>query len=418
MIDTVLEKSENETVIEYISRMVELKDSLGLTWNEVADIINAKCGVNYSESFYRKGNWQSRFAPKVTSDNVDFLVIHDEVNTAEPVESENVTTLSPEEAKLRNLLQKVRKEKVKLSDERIQNNAYIRRLSREETIKDIAHDFAVQMEKKPLLTPTNELQVTDTGNKEAILVLSDWHYGIECNSYWNTYNTDIARQRISKLLDEVKDKCKQNDIYKIKVVNLSDLICGRIHLALRLESRIDVITQIMEVSEILAEFLTSLSEVVWDIEYYDCDDNHSRIEPNKNDSINLETLTRITHWYLAERLSKNPRITVRDNIYGDDIIAFYCMGYRVLAVHGDKDKPRSVVDRLSMMTKERPDLVLVAHYHHFSADELNEVVVIGNGSLMGTDTYAKDKRLTSVPSQNLIIVSDKSVVDTLYRIVL
>ena len=417
MIDEMLSPKEDEAVIDYIARMVDLKDELGITWTKLAEIINDACGVNYSESFYRKGNWQSRFAPKVTSGNVDFLVINDEVNTAEPVESENATTLSPEEAKLRNLLQKVRKEKVKLSDERIQNNAYIRRLSREETIKDIAHDFAVQMEKKPLLTHCSDIPV-GSEDKEAILTISDWHYGIECNSYWNIYNPTIARQRIAKLLEEVKDKCKQNGVRKINVVNLSDLICGRIHLALRLESRIDVITQIMEVSEILAEFLTSLSEVVWDIEYYDCEDNHSRIEPNKNDSINLETLTRITHWYLAERLSDNPRITVHDNTYGDDIIAFDCMGYRVLGVHGDKDKPKSVVDRLSMMTKERPDLVLVAHYHHFSADELNEVVVIGNGSLMGTDTYAKDKRLTATPSQNLIIASDKSVIDTLYRLVL
>lgn len=401
MTDTTFSPKEGESTIDYITRMVDLKDDLGVTWTKLAEIINDACGMNYSESYYRKGNWRTNVA-SIESDDAHGIT--------EP--------FTAEELKLRDLLQKVRKEKVKLSDERTQNNAYIRRLSREETIKDIAHDFAVQMEKKPLLTPTNEIPLVSSDNKEAILVISDWHYGIECNSYWNTYNTEIAKQRIAKLQCEVKERCQQNGIRKINVVNLSDLICGRIHLALRLESRIDVITQVMEVSEILAEFLTSLSEDVWDVEYYDCEDNHSRIEPNKNDSINLETLTRITHWYLAERLSSNPRITVHDNTYGDDIIAFDCLGYRVLAVHGDKDKPKSVVDRLSLMTKERPDLVLVAHYHHFSADELNEVVVVGNGSLMGTDTYAKDKRLTSMPSQNLIIASDKSVVDTLYRLVL
>lgn len=416
MIDEMLSPKEDEAVIDYIARMVDLKDELGITWTKLAEIINDACGVNYSESFYRKGNWQSRFAPKVTSDNVDFLAINDEVNTAEPVESGNATNLSPEEAKLRNLLQKVRKEKVKLSDERIQNNAYIRRLSREETIKDIAHDFAVQMEKKPLLVGGGIIPYGSNA-REAILTIGDWHYGIDCNSYWNTYNPEIARQRVSKLRDEVRMKCLQESIKTLHVVNLSDLICGRIHLALRLESRIDVITQVMEVSEILAEFLSSLSDVTT-IEYYDCEDNHSRLEPNKSDSINLESFVRIIHWYLKERLSHNERIHINDNTYGEDIIAFSSMGYRIIGVHGNKDKPKDVVDRLAMMTKERPDLVLVAHYHHFSADELNEVIVLGNGSLMGTDTYAKDMRLTAKPSQNMVIVSDRSVVDTLYRIVL
>ena len=398
MIETNLYPSDGESTIDYIARMVDIKDDLGITWEKLAEMINSNCGISYSESYYRKGCWRNLCDGTTMS--------------SYGVDSGGIT---PEELKLRDLLQKVRKEKVKLSDERSQNNAYIRRLSREETIKEIAHDFAVQMENKPLLCLPKSIV---TGDEEAILVLSDWHYGIECKSYWNTYDTEIARQRISKLRDSVKNKCNRHRISRLHVVNLSDLICGRIHLSLRLESRIDVITQVMEVSEILAEFLSSLSEVVNDVEYYDCDDNHSRIEPNKNDSINLESLTRITRWYLAERLSHNPRITVHDNIYGDDIIAFDCKGYRVLGVHGDKDKPSSVIDRLSMMTKERPDLVLVAHYHHFNADELNEVVVIGNGSLMGTDTYAKDRRLTSKPSQNLIIASDESVVDTLYRIVL
>ena len=416
MIDEMLCPKEDEAVIDYIARMVDLKDELGITWTKLAEIINDACGVNYSESFYRKGNWQSHFAPKVTSDNVDFLVISDEVNIAEPVESGSATTISPEEVKLRGLLQKVRKEKAKLTDERTQNNAYIRQLAREETIKDIAHDFAVQMEKKPLLGDKGIIPYGSNA-REAILTIGDWHYGIDCNSYWNTYNPEIARQRITTLRNEVRMKCLEESVSKLHVVNLSDLICGRIHLALRLESRIDVITQVMEVSEILAEFLTALSEVTA-IEYYDCEDNHSRIEPNKHDSLNLESFVRIIHWYLKERLADNDRIVINDNAYGEDIIAFTTMGYRVIGVHGNKDKPRDVVDRLSMMTKERPDLVLVAHYHHFSADELNEVIVLGNGSLMGTDTYAKDMRLTAKPSQNLVIVSDRSVVDTLYRIVL
>jgi len=62
------------------------------------------------------------------------------------------------------------------------------------------------------------------------------------------------------------------------------LIAGRIHLTIRFNSRIDVITQTIEVSELLAEFIDELSTYV-PIDYYSVIDNHSRLEPNKKDAL-------------------------------------------------------------------------------------------------------------------------------------
>ena len=31
-------------------------------------------------------------------------------------------------------------------------------------------------------------------SKEAILCISDWHYGMDFTNYWNNYNPDIARE--------------------------------------------------------------------------------------------------------------------------------------------------------------------------------------------------------------------------------
>jgi len=171
----------------------------------------------------------------------------------------------------------------------------------------------------------------------------------------------------------------------------------------------------MEVSEILAEFLMGLYNAGFAVHYYDCLDNHSRLEPNKKNSIDLESLTRITTWYLKERVSHH--IDIHDNVYGDDIITFRVKNFKIAGVHGDKDKPQQVVDNLSLMTHEKFDLILTAHMHHFSGDEKNEIVVVSNGSLMGTDEYAKGLRLSSTPSQNLIIVSNDNVVDDICRII-
>lgn len=168
----------------------------------------------------------------------------------------------------------------------------------------------------------------------------------------------------------------------------------------------------------LAQFLTNLSQDFL-IDYYDTLDNHSRIEPDKGDSLHLESMVRVITWYLEQRLRDNPRIAIHnDNHYGKDIATFTVLGHEVIGVHGDKEKPHHLVEALSLFTKKHYDLVLTAHMHHFSADEKNETLVVANASLMGTDEYARDLRLNSKPSQNLIVASEDNVLAALYRIVL
>lgn len=376
---------DNETEEDYELRICSYRETDRLTWTDVASIINRNTDRSYSESHYRKG--YKLYLMGLNSNN----------------ESEvcNLTNAKIELAK----------EKVKIADERIQTNAYIRQLAREETIKEIAYKVASEMNDKKMLP---SCEVHKSGDSEAILCISDWHYGICCENYWNTYNPEIARARIAQLLERTQYYCKQNNVGVLHVVNIGDAIAGRIHLGLRLESRFDVITQTIEVSEIIAEMLSTLSQD-FEIHYYDCLDNHSRLEPNKKDAMDLESLARIIPWYIKTRLNN---IQVHENLYGEDIINFHVKGFNILGVHGDKDKPNMVVDSLSTMTHQHYDLMLTAHLHHFSADEKNETLVVSNGSMMGTDTYARNLRLSSKPSQNLIIVSDENVAECIYRIIL
>lgn len=391
-----IEPFESETFEEYKHRIYKMKQlgTCSLRWTDIADMFGEFFGVYKDESKWRKE------AKDMLIDDVEYATSQDGATD------------------LQQLILEYKKERVKLSDERTQNNALIRRLSREDTLKEIALQTAQEMTSKKLLETTAK-SIMPTNNKcEGILQLSDWHYGITVNNYWNNFNTDICRDRVSLLLNETLEFCKLFGVTKLHMVNLSDLICGRIHQTLRLQSRIDTITQIMEVSEILAEFITELTVNDIFVEYYDCLDNHSRLEPNKSDSLDLESLVRIIPWYLKERLKENYRVRINANYYDEDIIDFEVMGYKVGGVHGHKDKQGRVVEGLTLMTKQNFDLILTAHLHHFNSDEKNEVVVLSNGSLMGTDQYAKDLRLSSIPSQNLVLVTEKSVADYIHRVIL
>lgn len=416
MINPNYKKKPSEMDIDYIYRMCTNREAYDLTWEALAVILNEELSASRSESYYRKNYKSGRFRHLQECSVPTKAVMDAKINEALIGDTEGKPCKSEQWETMEDLLLAIRKERVKLRDERTQIGADVRKLAREESIREIALECASLIENRKVLYQPLSIEETRGGSKSAILELSDWHYGINVDSYWNTYNPDIAKYRISKLRDEVIRYINFHDVKDLWVVNLADLICGRIHLTLRLQSRIDVITQIMEVSEILAEFLNDLRDTGCEIHYVSCLDNHSRIEPNKSDSIDFESLTRITDWYLVKRL--DGIVHFHENKYSHDIITFEVNGYKVAGIHGDRDKPNEVVKHITMMTHNHYDLILTAHLHHFSCDEQNETVVISNGSLMGTDDYAEKLRLSSKPSQNLIIVSDKSVCEAIHRIIL
>lgn len=394
----ILTVQPNESFDEYRLRIYKYKQygQLNLNWTEIAQLFNETFGILRDESKWRKE------AKELLISNI-----------------ENVpSTEDSIKADLSELILEYKKERVKLSDERVQNNAYIRQLSREETLIEIAQIVSKEMSSKKILNVNFPRKMTNSVN-EAIVMASDWHYGIEINNFLNTFDPEVCVYRINKYLDEIKQYLSKNPVKKIHFVNLGDLIAGRIHSTLRLQSRFDVITQCLHIAEIMAEFLLELSKIC-DVEYYDCLDNHSRLEPDKKESLDLESLVRVIPWFLKYRFEGNEHIHINDNELNEDIIAFTVMNgrYTIGGVHGHKDRPGKVVDNLTLLTKVNFDMILTAHLHHFSADEKNETLVVSNGSLMGTDKYAMDLRLSSKPSQNILLVSENSVLDDIHRVVL
>lgn len=388
----LLEKRADESFDQYKNRCYSLKEATGATWAELADIINEYAEVPHSESWYRKESKNIRVTAESKTEQAEELETISDLNT---------------------LLLEIRKERFKLNDERTQNNAFMRKMSREETLHEIAKMSAEIVSQKKFL-PVHSTIKSDTGCIGTLLI-SDWHYGIELNNYFNVYNPEVCRTRVANIVEDTVKIGKLHGYKQLNVVNLSDLIAGRIHLSIRLQSREDVITQVMEVSEIVSEMLTKLSEH-FHISYYDVMDNHSRLEPNKKDSLELETLVRIIPWYVKERVKNNKNIEICENAFADDIATFNIYDFNCVAVHGHKDKLNKVVDNMCAMTRRRNDVVFSAHYHHISLEEEHECVRISNGSLMGVDTYAMDLRLTSKPSQTLIISTPDNVVNCIYKI--
>ena len=373
-------KLEQETINEYICRIGLLREKYNLTWADIIKYIYEEFGVQLTKDSVRK-RYRRAISNYITEENIEQKIDD------------------------KKYLYRIQAEKNQLQN-------YYKVLSREETLKDIGIEAAkIIAEKNPLKI---DFKYNFNSEKEGILLIGDWHYGININSKFNVYNTDVAKERVEFLCESVINHIMEHNLSKLHVLNLGDMIAGNIHLPLRLHSQTDVITQILEVSEVIADFIYILGNYV-NIEYYSTLDNHSRIEPNKKDSIQLETLSRITPWFLKERFKDSKHIHFNDNQI-QDIVQFSIGTYKVMAVHGDKDKPGEIINKLTSFVGEHKDLICTAHYHHFSCDESNKTMLVSNGSLMGTDEYAMDLRLSSKPSQTLIISDANNVCSYICKI--
>lgn len=396
-------KHENETNEQFIQRLCDNKNRFGLSWDDVADIANSACNFDYTESWYRK-----RFKQRV-------------INTiAQDMESEEKEN-DPERDRLQTLndvLINIRNEKQRLIDERTQNNAILRRLSREDNLMQLAREAAEKISSKILLEPAECVAASDfaTNRSVAVLGLADWHYGSFVRNYWNQYDTDIAKLRIQHLRDCTISYCKHNDISELVVLNLGDLISGRIHSDLRITNQIDICDQTLQVAEILSEFLHCIAKELPKtiIHFYATTDNHSRIEPDKKESLETESMQRMITPFVKIRLVGDKNIYFHDNTYDDGIVSFEANGILCMGVHGHQDKLNYVLSNLSLMTNEKPDIIFTAHNHHLYAAEQNCSMVIGSPSLMGTDSYAKNNRFTSTPAQIITKLGDGGIKDIHY----
>jgi len=368
-------KNENEDINDYILRLGLIREENDLSWSDICSFIKDQYDVDLNSNSVRK-----RYKRKLNSTHfIDRSDVDQKI-----VDKQDLFRLKAEKNQLDN---------------------YYTTLSREETLKQIGLESARIIAENYPFKETKSITEPDFKSEfSGILLIGDWHYGINIKNPLNIYNTDVCKERVlTNLLYDLIFYIDEFNIQTLYVVNLSDMIAGNIHLPLRLRSQVDVITQTIEVSELIAKFLEELSDFV-NIEYYSTFDNHSRIDPNKKDSIQLESLVRITNWFLKERLSKNSKIKIHDNNeYSTDIVSFKVNGFNVVAVHGDKDNPKQAIDRLTTFTGKHIDLVCTAHYHHFSCEEQNRTMLVSNGALMGTDDYAIDLRLDSKPSQTLIV---------------
>lgn len=308
------------------------------------------------------------------------------------------------------LLQKeleIKKEKVKLQDMRTQLNRQIREQARKENVEEI-------LESKLESLPTNVINMNtverETSHKDGILLVSDIHYGLETYNAMSPYNSDICIKKLNYLVDKTIEYATFNNIDKLHVLILGDELSGLIHTTTRLEQREDIITQIIEISNLLSDAIYKLSYHIPFVTVGLAQGNHTRAIANKLESLERENFTKLIKKYIELRLSNVPNLVILDNKFDEGIIEINVKGYNVIGLHGHNDS-LSRISKLTEMFDYKVDYVFMGHYHNAREFENNKTEVIVNGCF-SSDDYAKNKRLYNKPIQKFMIFTDEGRIAT------
>ena len=394
-------KSENEE--QFIWRLGQAKDSgeLDMSWDEIANVINKELGNEdkpFSEAAFRKPfQYAKRFYEAGVFNNLN--------------EDKYIKELQ---------LQKdaVYKEKRKLYDQRREYNKLLISDARSEHLMDELITAANKLnEMKPLVF--EEKWFAHNVHKEAVMFWSDWHYGMVTDNLWNTYNTDICRQRVKKFIEISKEYIELNKIDVLHIVMLGDAAHGAIHSSCRVQSEEDVCDQLMNVSEIMAQAIGELSKVVNHISVYSCYGNHMRTVQDKKESIHSDNMEKIIPWWLEQRLKDNSKISIICSEY-KEFTKLNILGYNICCIHGDLDSFRNlgvtVNTIFSRKFGETIDYTVSGDKHHLEEFEQFDIESILIRSLCGTDEYSNNKRLYSKAGQTLMIFNDVYGRESTYHI--
>lgn len=404
--DSILQKRERETNFQYHKRLVygKLVDKT-LSDFDYSELSKYVYGKELSADVARREMYGSKY-------------------TIGLVENEQLSKVESSEllSDIDNKLIELKKERQKFFDQRREFNKLVSSEGRQEHLYEVLKVAAENLNDSigDLYNDIPKIEQYYSDN-EAVLIFSDWHYGMITKNIFNTYNTDICKERVKQVVDSAIQRLSLHQCRKLHIVVLGDLFHGAIHTSARVASEELVCDQLMQVSEILAQSIYRLSRYVEDTIVYMTYGNHARTVANKQDSIHRDNLERIIPWWLNERMANMGA----ENVYisepsENEFLLIDAAGHQICASHGDLDSVKSSPKLLSTLFRmkygKEIEYIVVGDKHHVESFEEFDITAQICGSLCGTDDYANGKRLYSAPKQLMLIVNPEIGIDAEYKL--
>lgn len=373
--DERLKRQQNESDDQYFYRICKMRESLGFTWYQMADIFNEEFGCDKGDTAYRK-RW----------------------NAFERVLNANVDQILGEDAyleELREAKRELEKERQKLYATKLEANRSLRQESRAELFYENIKNALTTLSVPQLMVNLSNKANKD---KEYVLCVADIQAGAQFNIECNEYSLEICAQRFEKLLNMVVAYVIQNNINKLKVVGLGDDVQGILRLSDVKLNETSVVEATMTVARLMANFLNELSAYCVVDYYHTGTSNHSQTRNlgSKANELVFEDMEYVIGNYIHDVLAANSRVGVHLN-NGCDYIDVPVFDFNVMAMHGHTIKNIETALRdMSMMRRKLIDYIFIGHFHNGkvvpgNAHESHDTELLMCPSFQGADPYALNK---------------------------
>ena len=348
--DTIIEikKLPTETEEEFLWKVGQLVDSGQVdNWESVNHIVNKEILGDDEEKYRTESAWRKRYQAAKSFYN----------NVFSKMENEEY------QKKLDVLNRELQRNTIKYRDNR---NAWSK-----QNYADTRVDETMQLieELFPTLGNSN-FEIHDIpdidGNSSLLVCLSDLHIGQTFNSFWGSYNTDIAKKRLNEYLGEVIKIGKVHNSKDVHICSIGDQISGAIHTTIQITNKENVIEQVKFAIELISSFAYELTKHFENVYFYDVSGNHSRLNPNKDLTLRDERLDNLIGWSvcgLMKHIENFHDMTHRK--FDDTIAEANICGKNYLLIHGDMDSiNKTGIGNLVTMLGFCPEYIVCGHIHY------------------------------------------------------
>lgn len=384
---------ENESTDELIYRICQDKEKIG-TWQDVANIINELTGDDYGESTYRK-KYQS-FQKMLSANQSKFADSESQLREIE------------------NQIRELERMKIQFRDERRSWNKQNYENSRFDEVMNLLIERMDNFAKTDFTSHSAPLI---DGEKNMIVCLSDLHIGQCFLSYFGEFNSDIAKERLQKYMNEILNIARDNHVKKAYVFMLGDNISNSLHKTIEVSNKENVIDQLKLSIEYISSFCYELTKHFEHVYLASASGNHSRLQA-KDLAQHSERLDAFIAWDVCRTLQYVDNFhSLLHRSIDDGIADVNIDGKTYLLIHGDYDTPtKSGYLNLSNAVGFFPDYICCGHRHFCFYSQESKFIQSGSLASSGDD-YCVEKRLSGKASQMVCIV-DKTGVKSVHPVML
>lgn len=392
---TDYKKKPTETEEQYLWRIGQFVDSGTIdSWQAINDVVNREILGDDEEKYRTESAWRKKYQ----SAKKFYDGCFSKMESAEY------------QQKLDALNRELKRNTIQFRDNR---NAW-----NKQNYADTRVDETMQLieEMIPSIGKTefevHEIPKND-GDTSLLVCLSDLHIGETFESFWGAYNSDIARERMAKYLNEVIEIGKLHNAKNVHIASIGDQISGMIHTTIQITNKENVVEQVKIAIELISSFAYELTKHFENVFFYNVDGNHSRLNPNKDKVLRDERLDNLIAWSVCKLLGHVENFHDMSHIKFDDSISeVRISGHSYLLIHGDMDSiSKTGVGNLVTMLGYCPDNIICGHKHTPAMNEFNGIRVYQSGSMAGSgDDYTVKHRMSGKPSQTILVCNNKGVV--------